>query len=329
MAKLTRLTFFGGVDEIDGNKILLEDHGTEVLLDFGQSFTFGDGYFAGWLQPRSVNGLGDYFQFGLLPRIKGLYSKEQLAFTDLAYAEPEVSAVFVSHAHFDHINHLQFLDPAIPVYMGVGTKLFMESMEETSSFCSYGEHNCNRFRTGDKIKVDGLTVEPVAVDHSIPAAYGFIIHTSAGPVVYTGDLRRHGPRKDLTENFIEKAKDVKPIALITEGTRMAETEKRQNYSEPQVKKQANNIVASTDKAVFAARYSRDIDRLNSFHQVAKRNKRKIVISPKTAHLLTKLLNDQHLKVPDPLKDPNIQSTTNANDPPPTTKKTTTSGNAPS
>lgn len=305
LAGLTGLTFFGGVDEIGGNKILLEDHGTKVLFDFGQSFSFGLDYFAGWLQPRSVNGLGDYFQFGLLPRIEGLYAKEQLASTDLAYAEPEVSAVFVSHAHFDHINHLRFLDPAIPVYMGVGTKLFMESMEETSGFCNYGEHACNLFRTGDKIKIDGLTVEPIAVDHSIPAAYGFIIHTSVGAVVYTGDLRRHGPRKDLTENFIEKATKAQATALITEGTRMAETEKRQNYSEPQVRKLANHIVASTSKAVFTAHYSRDIDRLGSFYQAAKHNHRKLVISPKTAYLLTKLQGDQHLNVPDPAKDPDI------------------------
>jgi ribonuclease J len=181
----------------------------------------------------------------------------------------------------------------------------MDSMEETSSFCKYGEHTCNKFRTGHKIKIDNITVEPIHVDHSIPAAYGFIIHTSAGPVVYTGDLRRHGPRKDLTEDFIEKAKDSEPIALITEGTRMAVTEKRQNYSEPQVARLANDVVSSTDKMVFAARYSRDIARFNSFYKVAKKNNRKIVINPKTAHLLTKLLGNEHLNVPDPLKDDNI------------------------
>lgn len=179
-------------------------------------------------------------------------------------------------------------------------------MEETGYFANYGEHPCNKFRTSHKIKIDNLTIEPVAVDHSIPAAYGFIIHTSEGAVIYTGDLRRHGPRKDLTENFLEKAKEVEPIGLICEGTRMAVKETRQNYSEPQVKQISDKIVASTNKAIFTMHASRDIDRFNNFFEVAKNNNRKMVITPKTTYLLTKLLNDEHLAVPDPLKDDSIR-----------------------
>jgi ribonuclease J len=134
---MVKLTFYGGVSEIGGNKILLEDKQTKIMFDFGQSFTFGAEYFTGWLAPRAINGLGDYFAFGLLPRISGIYSKQMLAFTDLPYAEPQIDAVFLSHTHFDHINHLLFLDPQIPIHLGVGTKLFMDSIEETSSFCNY------------------------------------------------------------------------------------------------------------------------------------------------------------------------------------------------
>jgi len=90
---------------------------------------------SGWLFPRRINGLGDYFHCGLLPQISGIYAKEKLVFTDLPYTEPTIDAVFLSHAHFDHIAHIEFLDPEIPVYLGVGTKLFVESQEETSSFC--------------------------------------------------------------------------------------------------------------------------------------------------------------------------------------------------
>jgi len=303
---MVKLTFYGGVNEIGGNKVLLEEKETRIFLDFGQSFAFGTKYYTDWLSPRAVNGLGDYFAFNLLPSIEGLYSKEQLATTNLAYTKPRINGVFLSHAHFDHVNHAQFLDPAIPVYLGEGTFLFLKSMEETSSFCSYGEHEWRKFRTGKTVKDFGdLIIEPCHVDHSIPAAYGFFIHTPNGTIVYTGDFRMHGTRKDLTDDFIQKAKNCEPLALICEGTRMMEKETRKNYSESQVEQLANEIVSSTDKIVFAARYSRDTDRFRSFYNVAKNNNRQIVISPKTAHLLNLLLEDKRLNLPDPLKDKNL------------------------
>jgi len=302
---MVSLTFYGGVDEIGGNKVLLEDGDVRVFLDFGQSFTLGCEFFTSWLSPRAVNGLGDYFEFGLLPKLKGLYAEEQLRFTDVPYMKPRFDAVFLSHPHFDHVNHIQFLDPEIPVYLGVSTKLFLEAMEKTSSFCSYGDRRYRTFRTGAKIKVGDLVVEPVHVDHSIPAAYGFLIHTSEGTVVYTGDLRAHGPRKDMTEEFADKARESEPVAMICEGTRMVEVEKRKNYSEQQVKKLSGEVVSSTSKIVFVTRYSRDMDRFRSFYNVAKSSGRKIVVSPKTAHLLSRLLEDKRLDLPEPLKDENI------------------------
>ena len=302
---MAKLRFYGGVDEIGGNKILIDDKGTKVFFDFGQPFNFGSEYFTSWLAPRPINGLGDHFEFGLLPKIPGLYAKEQLKKTGLKYRDPEVAAVFLSHGHFDHVAHICFVDSQIPVYLGVGTKLFMESMEETSSFCDYKDHDYRTFRTGGKIKLDGLTVEPVHVDHSIPAAYGFIIRAGDSTIAYTGDLRLHGPRRDLTEDFIAKAKAAEPDVLVCEGTRMALKEKRKNYSEAEVEELSDKVVSSTEKIVFVTRYSRDLDRFRSFYNVAKKHGRKIVVTPKSAYLLSKLAEDEHLSLPDPLKDEHV------------------------
>ena len=115
---MAELIFYGGVNEIGGNKILVQDRKTKALFDFGQSFYFGAEYFTGWLSPRAINGLGDHFEFGLLPKIRGLYAKEKLASTDLPYSEPEIDAIFLTHAHFDHVTHICFTDPQIPVYLG-------------------------------------------------------------------------------------------------------------------------------------------------------------------------------------------------------------------
>jgi len=303
---MVTLTFYGGVNEIGGNKVLVEDRGTRVFLDFGQSFTFGAAYFTGWLGPRAINGLGDYFEFGLLPKLPGVYARDQLAFTDLPYTEPTLDAVFLSHAHVDHVDHLAFLDPTIPVYLGAGTKRFLDAMEETSGFCDYGSHPYRTFRTGDTITLDTIEVEPIHVDHSIPAAYAFLLHTSAGTLAYTGDLRAHGPRKDMTEEFIQRAADCTPVALICEGTRMVQRERRTNYSEHQVHARSDAIVAATPQLVFVTRYSRDMDRFRSFYNVAIRHGRRLVITPKTAYLLDQLANDPRLHLPDPHTDPHLR-----------------------
>ncbi|UCE16849.1 MAG: MBL fold metallo-hydrolase [Candidatus Bathyarchaeota archaeon] len=298
------LTFYGGVNEIGGNKILLEDKKVRIFFDFGQSFTWDEDYFTSWLKPRAINGLGDYFEFNLLPKIEGIYSKTQLAFTDLPYAKPKIDAVFLSHAHVDHMGHIRFLDEKIPIHCGYGTNIFISSMEKTSS-TNFGEHPYETFRTGDKIEIGHLVVEPIHVDHSIPACYGFIIHTSEGTIVYTGDLRAHGPRKEMTKEFAEKACKSEPVAMISEGTRMVEKERRKNYSELEVKTLSNEIVSKTKKIVFVTHYGRDADRFRTFYNVAKNNGRKIVISPKTVHLLSRLVQDKHLRLPDPMEDENI------------------------
>ena len=140
----------------------------------------------------------DYFEFGLLPEIQGLYDEGMLDGTGLCYEDPCFHGVFLSHAHADHVNHLKFLDPGIPVHLGEGTRFFMEAMEKTSGFADYGSHDYRGFRTGDKVRVDDLEFRPIHVDHSIPAAYGYIIYGSDFTLVYTGDIRAHGPRHDMT-----------------------------------------------------------------------------------------------------------------------------------
>jgi ribonuclease J len=51
---MVNLTFYGGVNEIGGNKILLEDNDTRILMDFGMSFN-------------------QYYWLDLLYRRRGLY----------------------------------------------------------------------------------------------------------------------------------------------------------------------------------------------------------------------------------------------------------------
>ncbi len=304
---MVSLRFFGGVGEIGGNKILLEDGDTRVWLDFGRSFDSGADYYTSYLQPRGIAGLKDYFEFDLLPRLDGLYSEEMLQETDTQYKPPMFDGVLISHSHSDHVGHLGFVDPSIPVYTGAGTKLFMEASEETSTV-NLGNHAYRGFRSGAKLKIGCLEVCPIHVDHSIPGAYGFIIHTSDGAVVYTGDLRAHGPKADMTEEFLEAASGAKPVAMISEGTRLTPNDHRQNNSEQQV---YNGVVevcgkpGNRGRLVLYTHGPRDMDRLRTFYTASVVSDRKIVVSPRTAYLLSKLVHDEHLDLPDPAHDENI------------------------
>jgi ribonuclease J len=74
---LTKLTFYGAVNEIGGNKILHEDKDTKLFLDFWMSFNTANKFFSEFLQPRKRSGLGDFFEFGLIPDLKGVYRSER------------------------------------------------------------------------------------------------------------------------------------------------------------------------------------------------------------------------------------------------------------
>ncbi|MFA5049853.1 MAG: MBL fold metallo-hydrolase [Candidatus Micrarchaeia archaeon] len=303
---MASITIYGGVNEIGGNKILLEDKNARIYLDFGESFNFGEEFFYEWLKPRDANGLEVYFEFGLVPKIKKLYNSKKLEFSDLEYEKPDIDAVFISHSHSDHTGHLKFLDGKIPIYLGHGTKKVMDIYAKLyPGFKTFGKHNTfQTFKSGDKIKIKHLIIEPIHVEHSVPGAYGFIIHTSIGPIIYTGDFRLHGPKSEFTKEFIKKAKDCKPYAMLCEGTRM-EKEEEKNYTEGEVEERATEIIKNSKGPVFVYFAMTNVDRFISFYKAAVKNNRILVIDTKLAYIINEL-GEKIADLPDVHTDKNIQ-----------------------
>lgn len=316
---MVSITCHGGIDEIGGNKFCIDDKGTRIFLDFGESFTHLDDYFVEWLQPRNRFGLRDYFALDLMPKLKGLYSQWSIERTGLEHCDPEYHGVFLSHAHYDHIAHIRYLDHRIPIYLGDTARSILGSIHETSNATYFHEKEAftrngevipaniiRSFRTGKKAKVDDIEVVPVHVDHSVPGSYGFIVHTSEGSIVYTGDIRRHGNKPELTQDFIDKARESDPRVLLIEGTRVEPEERRKDYTEQKVYSESMKIVKDNSKLILAMRYPRDLDRFRTFYELAKATGKTLVIGLRTAHLLMSLRYDKALALPDPFKDGNIK-----------------------
>jgi ribonuclease J len=154
-----KLTFYGGVDEIGGNKILLQTEDGSVLLDFGRRMGEYGKFFSEFLVARSMNALRDMLRLEILPKIDGIYSPYLVDMTVLFESDqarkkvpldealdywkttdvcpcnsehPAVDGVFVSHAHFDHIQDVSFLDPCIPVFCTYKTKVLAKAMTDVS-----------------------------------------------------------------------------------------------------------------------------------------------------------------------------------------------------
>jgi mRNA degradation ribonuclease J1/J2 len=107
---MTSLTFYGGVNEIGGNKILLEDQNTRIFLDFGMSFSIVNQYFDEFMQPRKCNGILDLLEFGLLPDLEGIYRCDYLDHCNLPSEEARsIEGVLLSHAHMDHNAYVHYL----------------------------------------------------------------------------------------------------------------------------------------------------------------------------------------------------------------------------
>lgn len=329
----TKVTFYGGINEIGGNKFLVEDRGTKIFLDFGMQMGKANNYYSEFLQPRTLNGMGDLFEFGLLPKIKGLYRKDyskHINFDNDHKEETKFDAVLLTHAHIDHCAYIHYLRPEIPIYCTEATKLIMQALQETGSgdeYLTYKESfriyenekgGMSRAKSDKnreiierttsiitpykKFSIDSIEVEAIPVDHSLPGVCGFVIHTSKGSVGYTADLRFHGRRKSETEKFVEKCAASDLDHILCEGTRIDEPT---STTEFQVEKDIEDIVNSTKNLVVTSYPTRDLDRLLSFYNAAKETGRYLAIDLKQAYLLKLFASSQNYggiypKIDDPL-----------------------------
>ena len=130
---MTSLTFYGGVNEIGGNKILLQDKDTKVFLDFGMSFGKRSKYFDEFMSPRTATGLRDFLETGLIPDLDRVYRSDLMEMMGKRETDTDIDAVLLTHAHADHADYISFLHEDIPVYMGDTCKLIIEAIEERSS----------------------------------------------------------------------------------------------------------------------------------------------------------------------------------------------------
>lgn len=166
----------------------------------------------------------------------------------------------------------------------------MEGMEWSSDAAAYWRHRYAKSGPDPVTKpvntgisdIDGHKVRAFPVDHSIPGAHGFAVETSAGWVGYTGDIRMHGRHADRTWAFAEELAKLDLVALICEGTQAG---RPRGASESEVRARAIDRVRRTLGLVVADFGPRNVERLETFLEAARRANRQLVVLMKDALLL--------------------------------------------
>ncbi len=335
---MARITCYDGVNCIGGNKILLEDGDARLFFDFGKNFGAEGHYYEEFIQPKTLAGIYEPLQLGLLPPFVDLYREDMVSelcdpWHSLETSEiGEIGGVLVSHAHVDHIGAIHHLRADIPIYCSPVTAAISRALQDTGAsptsaeYCYYvsredkdGEglssphwkthpHVGRKYHlTGDPgagfadlwtstpdardlealgwetaDKCAGLKVLSFPVDHSLYGATAWAVETSAGWVVYSGDIRYHGNYGDYSRQFAEAAAKLQPVALILEGTRITSDS---NRTETSVKDTCLEAVRGCSGLVVADFGPRNVERLISFLEIAKQSGRELAILPGDAYLL--------------------------------------------
>lgn len=187
----------------------------------------------------------------------------------------KVKAVIISHGHEDHIGSIAYLlqELNVPIYAGqLASALIRNKLQEKNLLRDAEIHEINE---DSVIRFRKTSVAFYRTNHSIPEAYGIVVKTPPGNIVFTGDFKF-----DFTP--VGKPADLHRMAQIgSEGVLllMADSTNAEiptfTQSETVVGQSIKNIIQQLDGRVIFATFASNVSRLQQVFEVARETNRKI------------------------------------------------------
>ncbi len=282
---MASIEFWGGLGVIGSSKIVVADGGHRVLLDIGLDIPSGGNLFRPPVVERPDSALADRLRVGGAPRLPGLFDPAALDPGD-PLAEPvgDGTQVFVSHPHIDHVGLAGFVRPDVPVHAHTDAVDLLSALTTAGAGLPGGDPAWRRLSAGDTVTAGPMRVECIPVDHDVPGACGYLVHTGSGTLAYTGDIRFHGRHPERSWAFAERAAGCD--VLVTEATTLSFPAGDEPVrTEDDVLRSFLDVLSAAQGLVLLQMYPRDVERVTEFVDAARAAGRTIVWPDATARLL--------------------------------------------
>lgn len=205
-----------------------------------------------------------------------------VVFPDISFVEKisrDLLAIFITHAHEDHIGALSTLWPKLKCK--VYATPFARGLLEVRKLQEPGAPNIKMLpaHAGAVIEEGPFSVEYVAVAHSIPEACSLAIRTPLGMAIHTGDWKidpEPGVSTHIDEARFRALGDEGVTALICDSTNILR--EGASFSEGDVARTLKTLIAEAPGRVLVTTFASNVSRLRALAEAAQACGRSVVVA---------------------------------------------------